>query len=154
MMIDKDTYEPEGKDRSVRLIAPKEVEKVWAAVKFLSDLKAEKAGIEGESCWVSIDEIGEFLKKRQIDAHRVKFDAKNPNTRYAIHPNVVSSNGWDDDHSVVAAIVEAKDKRLLDHLRKEEVNYFTYVPISDKNLWKVKNTDTPFLEEWKRNHHE
>lgn len=139
----------EGNSRKVRLIVTEpEIDRVWAAVKFLSRRKADLAGLADASCWVSIDEIGDFLRKRQIDAARVKFDPKDPNTRYALPPNAVSPKKW-DDHTIVSGVILAQERGFLKHLRKDGDNFFTFVPVVEHDLWKLKNTNTPACPEWK-----
>lgn len=127
------------------------LEKMWAAIKLLSQYEAKKADLGDSKCWVSIDQVCEFLVKRQHDADRVGFKESDPNTRYAIEQSILYEKGW-RDMAVVHALHKCVDKGLIQHLRREDGNFFTYVPLREQKPWKINNDDTPDLPEWREKH--
>lgn len=126
--------------RAVRLIAKPFVEKAWAAVALL--------GKHSPDSWVDIDDVGDFLKKRQIDAGLVDFISSDPSTRYALRPGVSQfPKGW-DDHSIATALAAAANRQLVQHERRREGNFFKAVFPEDHSLWKVPNTALPQHPTW------
>lgn len=138
------------KKRTVRLVVTEpEIDRIWAAVKFISLNKARAARLGCSPCWVNIDEIGDFLKKRQIDAHRVDFDPKDPSTRYALPPDPVKLKKWDDP-TIVYGLTLAQERGFLKHMKQDGDNFFVFVPEEEHDLWKLQNTTTPSRTEWQR----
>lgn len=140
---------PKRKKHTVKLlIQDPKVEKVWAAVKLLSTYSAIKAKLGDVDCWVGIEDIGDFLRRRQIDAAHTGFDDKNPNTRYALRSNRVEKHKWDDS-TVVGALNTCVNKGLLQHIRCEKGNFFAPKKPGERDLWKLQNTETPELKKWR-----
>jgi len=124
--------------RKIRLLAKKHEEKAWAAV----------VAVGGEHRWVSIDEVGDFLAKRQVDATSVKFSGKDPNSRYALRPGVSKHpKGW-EQHGVATALSSCVDKRLLEHQRREDGNYFKAIPPTKHDIWGLVDDYVPIDPQW------
>jgi hypothetical protein len=116
------------------------VEKAWAAA---------RAVMRDDTEWVSIDEVGDFLAKRQIDATARKFSPQDMNSRYALKPGLSKHpKGW-EPHLVAAALSEAVDKRLVEHERRESGNFFRALPSEDHQLWGLQNEQVPRDPTWK-----
>lgn len=119
--------------RRVQLLGDKAEEKAWAAAWILS---------QGQFV-VPIDEIGDFLRARQIDAAAVKFHPDDPHTRYALPPSVTKwPRGWED--SIIAgALSRAVDHKTLRHEKVDGINHFCAVAVDNHDIWSYENTATP-----------
>ncbi len=125
-------------ERAVRLVATEPEDKVWAALVVLG----------GYEAWVTIDAVGDFLLKRQADASRVKFDPKDPNTRYALQPQLMRwQKGWEDS-TIAMALANAVDHDFIEHSRVEGLNIFRAKKLDKSNLWKLRTTSTPTHKSW------
>lgn len=126
--------------RVIRMLAAPRVEKAWAAL---------RAVMRDDTEWVPIDTIGDFLLKRQIDATTVQFNPRDANTRYALEPGLSKyPKGW-EPHLVAAALSEAVDKRLVEHERRENGNFFRALPEEVHELWGLQNAQVPIDPKWR-----
>lgn len=125
--------------RSVQLLAEPPEEKIWAALAVLSSCER----------WVSIDELGDFLKARQAEAASVKYNEEAAATRYALKPGVTRwPQGWDDDH-IARALREAVNRKLVLHDRREDgLNMFKAVSQEDHDVWGLFRYNTPVMPHW------
>lgn len=127
--------------KKIRLLAQPHVEKAWAATMVL-------VAARPDSEWVHIDEIGDFLKKRQLDAHAVKFSERDPSTRYALRPGKTKfPKGW-EDHLIATSLSTAADKKLIEHERREDGNYFRALSSEEHDLWGVVDDHVPVNPKW------
>ena len=119
--------------RRIQLLGRQAEEKAWAATWLLS---------QGQF-WVPIDDIGDFLRMRQVDAAAVKFHPDDPNTRYALPPGATKwPKGWEDT-IVARGLSAAVDHRTLLHRKVDGINQFCAVPAEEHDLWSYENTNTP-----------
>lgn len=129
--------------RKMRLLAKKPEERAWAALMALTALSAT-----GQ--WFSIDDIGDFLKKRQIDAHAVNFSGKDPSSRYALRPGLTKHpKGW-DEHTVAGALSSCVDKKLVEHQRREDGNYFRAIWPEQHDMWGLVDDYAPVDPRWRQ----
>lgn len=124
----------------MRLLAKKPEERAWAAL----------VAMGGADRWISIDDVGDFLKKRQIDAHAVKFSQRDVNTRYALCPGATKHpKGW-EEHLVARALSSCVDKRLVEHERREGGNYFRAIRPEQHDMWGLVDDYVPVDPRWKQ----
>jgi hypothetical protein len=123
--------------RKVRLIADAVVGKAWAAT----------VALGGYDAWVSIDAIGDFLRKRQIDAASVQFADRDPNTRYAIPTTLLRKKGWEDG-TIARALSLGVDYEFLEIGRKDGTNVFRAKKDHSTSLWKIQDTSVPTSPTW------
>jgi len=123
--------------RQVHLIAEEHVEKAWAAALALG----------GDTTWISLDDIGDFLRMRQLDAAAVKFEESDPNTRYALQPRLTKwKRGW-EDAVIATAVSRGLDYEFFEHRRVDSTHMFRAKKDPD-SLWKMKNTSVPTSPKW------
>lgn len=126
--------------RKMRLIASKTEERAWAALMAMG-------GVEQ---WTSIDSVGDFLKKRQIDAQAVNFAERDPNSRYALRPGLTKHpKGW-DDHTVAGALSRCVDKQLVEHQRRDDGNYFRAIKPDNHDMWGLVDDYAPIDPRWRQ----
>lgn len=128
------------KDRNVRLHGKADEERAWAAVMALS----------GGARWVTLDEIGDFLRMRQIEAEREHFAQDAAATRYALPKSVVKwPRGW-EDATIARAVSLAMDHQTIEHRHRQtdgaRINEFRGVPQPAHDLWTYENTKVPVPE--------
>jgi hypothetical protein len=123
--------------RTTRLIADPILGKMWAAIMALG----------GPGRWVSIDAIGDFLRKRQLDATAVHFVSTDPSTRYAIPPSVLRKRGWDDS-TIAHTLARGYELGLFDQDKAGELNVFRAKKDDGTNLWKLQDTSVPINPAW------
>ena len=124
--------------RAVRLLTEATEDKAWAAVVVLG----------GYTDWVSIDDVGDFLRMRQLDAAAVGYRDSDPNTRYALRPRITKwQRGWED--AVIArALSEGVNHGFLDLGQREGLNVFRAKKDVADSLWKLQDTSTPISPTW------
>lgn len=119
--------------RRIQLLGDISEGKAWAATWLLSQGKF----------WVPIDDIGDFLRLRQLDAAAVQFNPDDPNTRYALPPRATKwPKGW-EDAIVARALSCAVDHRTVDHRKVNGINQFRATAAKDHDLWSYEDTTTP-----------